>query len=295
MNLQDIARALSGVRSGASYLCRCPVPSHGKGKGDRRPSLSIAAGDDGRLLVKCFSGCDPRDVLSELRRRGLLDDAPEAKRAPLVQKARPEAIEPCPDALALWRAREPIGEHTVARRYLRARGITADPPPSLGFLPAFEHIAGRIYLPAIVAALQAGDRRIIAAQATMLDPRGDRKAQVRFPRKTFGRMGDGAVRLGPAGEALGLAEGLETALAAQQLFGLPVWACLGAGRMHSVAVPDNVRELHLFADNDDAGRSAVAKTLEAHRRRRVVVHFPAPPVKDWNDALLALQTKESAA
>lgn len=69
----NIARALGGHRNGEGFLVRCPVPSHGQGRGDRRPSLSIRDGDD-RLLVRCFAGCDPRDVLAELRRRGLLDD-----------------------------------------------------------------------------------------------------------------------------------------------------------------------------------------------------------------------------
>jgi hypothetical protein len=62
-----------------AYLCPCPVPGHGKGRGDRNPSLSIADGDDGKLLVRCFAGCDSVDVLAELRRRGLTDK-PKASR-----------------------------------------------------------------------------------------------------------------------------------------------------------------------------------------------------------------------
>src|SRR5689334_12949960 len=68
-----IARALGGKANGDGYLVPCPVPSHGQGKGDRRPSLSLRDGDH-QLLVRCYAGCDPRDVLAELRRRGLLDD-----------------------------------------------------------------------------------------------------------------------------------------------------------------------------------------------------------------------------
>jgi putative DNA primase/helicase len=139
----------------------------------------------------------------------------------------------------------------------------------------------------MMAGLQAGDGRVIAVQITMIDPRGDRKAQVRFPRKTFGRMHDGAVRLGPAGDVLGLAEGVETGLSAMKLFGVPTWCCLGAGRMHQVKIPDSVRELHIFADADAAGDAAVAATAEAHRHRRIVTHRPLSPGQDWNDALRA--------
>jgi hypothetical protein len=59
--------------SNSGYVCSCPVPSHGKGRGDKNPSLSIAFSSNGDLLVHCHAGCDRRDVLSELRRRGLIE------------------------------------------------------------------------------------------------------------------------------------------------------------------------------------------------------------------------------
>jgi hypothetical protein len=48
-----IARALGSRPNGDGYLVRCPVAGHGKGKGDRSPSLSICVGDE-QLLVKCW-------------------------------------------------------------------------------------------------------------------------------------------------------------------------------------------------------------------------------------------------
>ncbi len=283
MNAADIAKTLKGVRHGGGFLCRCPVPSHGKGRGDRSPSLSVSDGRDGKLLVYCFGGCDPRDVLAALGQRGLNDETQrEHPRTPMLSPPAP--VEPDPYALQLWQGAEPI-QGTLGETYLRARGITFDPPPSLRYLPAYPHLPGRIYLPAMVAAIQAGDRRVVAVQITMLDPRGDRKAQTKFPRRTFGAMRDGAVRFGAATNVLGLAEGVETALSAMRLFGVPTWACLGAARMHSVSIPDCVRELHLFADGDDAGENAIRRTAEAHRRSRILVHRPLSPGRDFNDAL----------
>ena len=76
MKARDIAMALGGRRAqrlaGGGFLISCLVPSHGKGRGDRFPSLHIRDGDE-RLLVHCFAGCDPRDVLDELRRRRLIE------------------------------------------------------------------------------------------------------------------------------------------------------------------------------------------------------------------------------
>ena len=50
---------------------------------------------------------------------------------------------------------------------------------------------------------------------------------------------------------LGITEGAEDALSAMQLTNVPCWASLGAGRMHRVAIPEHVRELHIFGDNDE--------------------------------------------
>ena len=38
-------------QNGKGWSARCPAHE------DRRPSLSIAKGNDGRALVKCFAGC----------------------------------------------------------------------------------------------------------------------------------------------------------------------------------------------------------------------------------------------
>ena len=66
MSAADMAHALGEPRrEGRGWRCRCPL--HGG------ISLSLRDGDEGRLLVWCFGGCNSHDVLDELRRRRLLD------------------------------------------------------------------------------------------------------------------------------------------------------------------------------------------------------------------------------
>jgi putative DNA primase/helicase len=286
-----IARALGGKQISDGFLSHCPVPNHGQGRGDRNPSLLVKDGDNA-LLFKCFAGCDTRDVLTELRRRGVLDDRPLRQDRPPHGPANYEpAHEPDAAALAIWRAAGPIAG-SIAEKFERLRGITIDLPPSLraGNLPYLE----RYQLPAMIAAVQAPDRRIIAVQTTFIDPRGDRKAQVRLPRKTTGALGRGAVRLAAATDVLGLAEGTEKALAAMQLSRVPCWSSLGAGRMHRVWIPDRV-ELHIFADNDDVGRAAAERVAHAHRHRKVILHFPPEKFKDWDDVTAASIKERSDA
>jgi putative DNA primase/helicase len=279
MSAATIARALGGHRSAEGYLCRCPLPSHGKGSGDRNPSLFVKDGDKAPLF-KCFAGCDARDIVGELRGRGLCPqdgvEAPPIEAKPFIPEHKPD-----PEALALWQSASAIEANTAQATYIRSRGLTGHPPPSLRATTIL-HL-GRYPFPAIVAAVQAPARQIISIQCTLIDQRGERKAAVAVPRRTVGAIGCGAVRLAAATDVLGLAEGWEKALAAMQLFGVPCWASLGAGRMNRVRVPDNMQELHIFADNDEPGRAGAERTAHEHRHRRVLLRFPPDGFKDWDD------------
>ena len=62
---EPVARVLSCVpdakRDGIGWRARCPA--HG---GKSATSLSIAQGDDGRVLLKCHAGCSHRAILDAL-------------------------------------------------------------------------------------------------------------------------------------------------------------------------------------------------------------------------------------
>jgi hypothetical protein len=146
----------------------------------------------------------------------------------------------------------------------------------------------------MVAAMLSPSREITACQVTFLNPQKPAKANVVTARRTLGSMGAGAVRLAKISDVMGIAEGAETALSAMQLTGIPCWACLGAARMHRVTIPDGVRELHIFHDNDEAGREAAKRTAEAHSRLHIVMR-PPPIGKDWNNSLQASLSEAHAA
>ncbi len=66
MQNPNVHRLLSAARSlkqidDASWTCYCPV--HESGPGNHNNSLSVAAPDDGRILVNCHNGCDAREVI----------------------------------------------------------------------------------------------------------------------------------------------------------------------------------------------------------------------------------------
>ncbi|QLY33286.1 toprim domain-containing protein [Nocardia huaxiensis] len=73
----------AATQSGQWTKFRCPVPSHGRGNGDRNPSLGVKY-DPRRekTIVTCFSGCDQDNVLvaADLRVRDLFDHLPDRSR-----------------------------------------------------------------------------------------------------------------------------------------------------------------------------------------------------------------------
>jgi hypothetical protein len=130
----------------------------------------------------------------------------------------------------------------------------------------------------------------IAVHRTFLDGTSARLAGFERPKRALGDLGCGAVRLAlPVRGRLGLAEGIESALSAMQLFRIPCWATLGNERFGRVAIPESVRDLFLFIDNDAGGALAEERALKTYAAPHRVIHSrtPASPGFDWNDELKA--------
>jgi len=54
-------------------LTHCPVRGHGRGHGDRHPSLSVKQNERGKPLVHCHADCSQDAVIAALGERGLWD------------------------------------------------------------------------------------------------------------------------------------------------------------------------------------------------------------------------------
>lgn len=74
-------RRAGSERGKAAGTWRCPVPSHGKGRGDKNPSLAVHE-KDGRVLLHCRAECPLDDVLEAigLGREDLRDGEPKRGR-----------------------------------------------------------------------------------------------------------------------------------------------------------------------------------------------------------------------
>lgn len=61
MKIDDLLGRLEGVkRTGSGYTAKCTAHE------DRKNSLGIATGEDGRILLNCYAGCRPEDIVAAL-------------------------------------------------------------------------------------------------------------------------------------------------------------------------------------------------------------------------------------
>jgi hypothetical protein len=61
--IDAVLTRLNGVhqRAPGRWLARCPGPLHRRG--DRNRSLSVGETSDGTVLIRCFAGCGPTEIL----------------------------------------------------------------------------------------------------------------------------------------------------------------------------------------------------------------------------------------
>lgn len=194
----------------------------------------------------------------------------------------------------LWASGVSIRADNPASRYIGSRGLyLPQNPDSLRYVERCpvprEHGGG--FAPAMIALVMPGGGGYANIHRTFLRPDGSGKADMAEPRAMMpGRIADGsAIRLANVnGERLGIAEGIETALAASQRFNVPTWAAINSTILMKWQPPAGVKEVVIFGDNDRLHGGQMAAETLAHRLAvkgfAVDVRIPAEVGKDWADA-----------
>ena len=249
---------------------------------------------NGIRLVMQLKGWDFRTAAAEVR--ALLPGMPITSYAGPTPESRARTIR------LMWDRALPIGG-SQAGQYLAARspalaGVTK---PVLRFLRdcPISDVPDRMVQPAMIAGVSAPDGSLATLHRTYLD--GDRKAALLdterrpvSPRKLMPcELAPGsAIRLSPAGETLGVCEGIETGLAVERLFGVPCWAVINSSMLAKFVVPAGVRRLIVFGDNDPKFGGQAAAWALAHRAavskappEAIEVEIPPITGTDWLDVL----------
>lgn len=184
---------------------------------------------------------------------------------------------------------QPVEGICAVRRYLHGRGLK--PSQTTRRHPALEYyqdgqMVGKF--PAMVHLFQGADGQPLTYHVTYLTEGGE-KAPVNPSRKVMTpikSLSGGAIRLFAPAEKMGIAEGVETALAASAKYRIPVWSAYSANLLEQWEPPGVVTHVVIFADNDSSFTGQAAGYALAKRLRRdgLQVTVEIPPKKDTDFA-----------
>lgn len=242
---------------------------------------------DGFEFLKRYYGWDFKAAASEIEKIVGGITRMESPKSDMTDQKQRDMIR------RVWDESLPLTGDDPASIYLQGRGVLPGRlPVCLRFHPKCVVPNGGT-LPAMIAMVQDKAGRASTIHRTFLGPNG--KAEIETPRALLpGGIADGsAVRLYPVhGERLGIAEGIETAIAAAKRFQLPVWSALNSALLKKWIPPLGVTHVTIFGDNDKAfgGQSAayeLAHRLVTRNRMEVTVNIPQTVGKDWADAGVA--------
>ncbi|MDD1536090.1 MULTISPECIES: AAA family ATPase [unclassified Bradyrhizobium] len=270
-------------------LVHCPAHD------DATPSLQISV-KDGKLLWHCHAGCSQGAVQERLLADGLLvgkrgfssSDRIHRERLAEDPKVHYRAI-----LDACVRVTDASEEHLqILQNYVRTRNIAL--PDTALFLSARRShaLTGRRF-PAMVFEISVGEE-VTGAHVTWLSSKGRSKLDVDDPKRTYGRVRGGIVRLHEnysRREPIVVAEGVETALSAEKISSLKAVVACNANNLSRINPPAS-SEVIIAADNDPGrvgiqAANMLARRLSTEGRKvRIAMPFPRGNEKrDWNDEL----------
>jgi putative DNA primase/helicase len=193
----------------------------------------------------------------------------------------------------VWNASTKLTGSDPVSKYLHSRKLVLT-PDNVRYCPKCWESDTKKELPAMVARVQNKEGKPISLHRTYLNGTG--KADIPSPKKTMTPtepLPGAAVRLFMPGglfdaETLGVAEGIETAIAAAQLYSIATWSVLSTAIMEKFDPPAEFNKIMIFADNDYNFSGAVAAYNLAKRLylSGLLVEVIMPPPGDMNDALL---------
>ncbi len=283
--IEKIVEKYGGTQSGETCMVCCPCHD------DNDPSLSVRVGDNGRLRLKCFAGCDRDKIEDIFKSEGFWphgyatadDDDLDFE----VDQHR-----------EIWTNSVPFTDPKAnpLRLYLKNRGLKSIVPESVIRLhPSLGYYEGKSYacdFPTMIAKVTDVDGQCIGIHRTYLTDKGT-KCDEKVPKKSMGSIKTGAIRIGVATETVALTEGIETAFAVTEATGLPVYSAISASGLESVELAPDIQTVHIFADKDRSGTGQNAADKAAQRfiveGRTVFIHTPTASIPegakgiDWLD------------
>jgi len=296
--MSDIAQAAIGKWSG--ILSALGVPEEFL-NGKHQPCLLCGGKDrarfddkDGRgtyICGQCGSG-DGLTLLMKLYNWDFKQAAKEVER--IVGTVERAPAKPQPDPRIRLRAVQKAAAAAGAevRAYLSNRGLKSVPP---GLMQSVDNYYenGKKYdrYTVMLGKVVSPQGKPLTWHITYLQDGS--KAPVNSPKKIMkavSKINGAAIRLYPIADHIGIAEGIETAIAAQELMNVPTWSVMNTSGMQSFIAPNGIKKITVFADNDRnyAGQKAAYALANRLYLDGIEVNVLVPSFcGDWLDVLLS--------
>lgn len=241
-------------------------------------------GDGIDLLMK-FHGWDFKKTAKEIEKIiGVVEFTP----------AKPKK-DPLPKLKKISNESKKLTGTDPATKYLNGRGLSLI-PQELTYHEGLDYYEGKNKIgkfPAMLAVIQDRNGNNLTYHVTHIG-NDFRKASVDSPKKILppiNPIAGGAIRLFGEGSHICISEGIETAIAAFSITGLPSWAVVSAGGMESFQPPEFVKQVTIIADNDkkytgQKAAYALANRLELRNKIKASVILPIQRGNDLCDLLV---------
>lgn len=283
----------------AKYLQKghtsCPICNQGKD----RYRFTDKDGEGRWICNQCGTG-DGLDLLQKLYGWGWKRANDEVDR--VIGTAR---LQPVQDAVneeevkqriqKAWREAKPVQQGDPVWTYLNSRTGIVNMPRSIRYHPGLWHAEEKQRFPAMLSVMLYPNGKCASMHRTYLTPDG-KKAPIEKAKKLMQGLSinTSCIRLSGIEPVIGIAEGIETALAASVTFGIPVWAATSSGVMKTWEPPAGIQEVIVCADNDLSFTGQEAAYSLARRLTlkglKASVRVPEQAGTDWAD----LRTAELA-
>ncbi len=311
----ELSERYGGKVSGSGYMMLCPAHE------DSDASLWVtdeinSKNPKGKLRFDCKAGCSYERVRAAFgisatpssyiasQRIQIIKSATEPKDEKQGLKRKPKDLIEAENQKKNSKKQQDIWDSSIeitqgsppwiylvkTRKVLAADQII---PSCLRYCPALVYWDNNSNsslgeFPALIARMDNAEGELVNIHRTYLTADG-KKADLPSPKKVMsGTAQSAAIQLfDPADGKLGLAEGIETSLAASQMFNLPVWAAYSSGNLAEFKIPAGITKLFVFVDDDKAGRKA-ALDLSLRMPGEVILeaYLPKDGFNDFADEWL---------
>ena len=176
-------------------------------------------------------------------------------------------------------------------KYLKNRGINSFDSRYFRKINSFDYMEDgfkKDNADCMVCVITDSDNQRIGYHITYI--KDGKKAAFVSPKKIFGNMKGGCIRLSNPAKMLAVTEGVENALSVTQTYGHPCWAAVSAQGLKEFMPPKETEYLLIVADNDFSftGQEAAYSLAKRVTRMGIECYVDMPKTRgyDFNDEMV---------